>query len=413
MIRAAAFLISLPLFCQSPSDTELLDRIRVKVKENLTGLPNYTCVETIERSTRLKPNAKFTISDSVRLEVAYVNGRELFGWPGTAKIEEPDITKLVSGAIGNGDFGVLPQAIFFTPLAQIDFIGRTDLEGKPAILYRFTVPQEAKTFSVQTGVKHAMVGFHGSVWVDGVSLDLIRIESVVDDVPRELDMSSGVTVLNFGRSTIGSSIFLLPQNSDLLMTSLNGSAHRNRTTFHGCRQFSGVSVLRFDEPTAEPAKIAQPRAVIAVNLPEEFEVEIKLNAAIDSATAAVGDSVRATIGQNIKLGRNVVVPKGAEISCRIALLQKRFNYYVMTLEASDIDFEGGHADLTGRENMVAMIIQRNGRLSNPGAVFRQVPQVFPMDHLQLPRGSSFILRSRLLKSRDNDSIRPGSRPGAI
>jgi hypothetical protein len=158
--------------------------------------------------------------------------------------------------------------------------------------------------------------------------------------------------------------------------------------------------------TTTPPSNSSPHPFTPVNLPSDFVVDISLLTTIDSETAAFGDSVRATIGQNIKLGHNVVVPKGAEISCRIALLQKRFNNYVMTLEASGIDFEGGHADLTGRDNKLAMIIQQNGRLFNPGAVFRQVPQVFPMDHLLLPRGSSFILRSRLLKSKDNDSIRP-------
>jgi hypothetical protein len=78
----------------------------------------------------------------------------------------------------------------------------------------------------------------------------------------------------------------------------------------------------------------------------------------------------------------------------------------MSIEAGSIDFEGGRADLKGRENKVAIIIQRNGRLFNPAMVLNQGPQVFPTDHLQIPRGAGFILRSRLLKSKDNDSIRP-------
>ena len=405
-MRGTVFLLSLTLFAQAPTDTDLLARTRVKVKQNLTRLPDYTCIEAIERFTRSKPTDKFSTTDKVRLEVAYVHGQELFGWPGAAKIEEPDITKLVSGAIGNGDFAILPESIFFTPSAKFDFAGETNLDGKHTVKYQYIIPQEANAFRIQTAGGKALVGFHGSFWVDHATLDLIRIESTVDEIPRKLGLRSGTTVLNFGRSTIGSSEFLLPQNSDLVMISLNGAEHRNRVTFQGCRQFSGVSVMKFDEPAAEPESIPPPRTIKNANLPDAFEVEIKLVGPIDSSTAVVGDSVVAKLAQNIKSGREIVVPKGAEISCRITVLERHGSNYVMTLEAGSIDFEAGRADLNGRENKVAMIIQRNGRVFNPAIVLSQGPQVFPGDHLQIQRGAAFMLRSRLLKSKDNDSIRP-------
>jgi len=404
--RCMLFLQSLTLLGQT-GDADLLARIRIRIKENLARLPNYTCIETVERSTRPKPTGKFATSDTVRLEVAYVDGQELYGWPGAAKIEEPDITKMVSGAIGNGDFAIFPKAVLFTPSAKIDFAGETDLDGKHAIKYQFAVPPEGKAFRVQTGGGNALVGFHGWFWVDSMTLDLIRIQSVADDIPRTLGLASSTTVLNFGPSTIGGSVFLLPQNSDLVMTRLDGGENRNRTTFHGCRQFSGVSTIKFDEPTVEPAANNIPRqAVTAVNLPAEFEVEIRLVDPIDSATAAIGDSVRATLRQNVKFGHDVVVPKGAEVSCRIAVLERSGHAYIMALEAGSIDFEGGHADLTGRQNKVVTSLQRNRRMFNPAFVYRQGPQVFPTDHLQISRGAGFVLFSRLLKSKDNDSIRP-------
>src|SRR5882724_5397733 len=132
-MRSAIFLLSLSLFAQAPADNDLLARIRVKVKQNLTRLPDYTCIEAIERFTRSKPTDRFATTDKIRLEVAYVHGQELFGWPGAAKIEEPDITKLVSGAIGNGDFAILPESIFFTPSAKFNFAGETNLDGKHTV----------------------------------------------------------------------------------------------------------------------------------------------------------------------------------------------------------------------------------------------------------------------------------------
>jgi hypothetical protein len=406
MMRGALFLVSLPLFCQSPDNTDLLGRVRLKVKENLTRLPNYTCIETIERAQRRKSTDKFTIADNIRLEVAYVEGKELFGWPGAAKIEEPDITKFVRGAIGNGDFAITPRNVFFTSSAQLHLAGETDLEGKHAFRFEFSIPRSAHVYSLERDLIRDFVGMQGSFWVDSRTLDLIRIESGAFDIPPNLGVVSSVTTLNYGPVLIGSSAFLLPQHSELVMSVVNGSENRNRMTFHGCRQYSGVSILKFEEPTVEPAAASPPGAVTTVNLPDSFETEIRLVGPMDSSTAAVGDLVRATIMQNIKSGRAIAIPKGAEVSCRIAVLEKRGIYYLLDLEANSIDFEGGHVDLQGRENTVAMLILHNGRIVNAAPVFHSGPQVVRTDHLQLPRGASFILRSRLLKSKDNDSIRP-------
>ena len=69
---------------QGPSpDVSLLGKIRSKVAENLRRLPNYTCTQTIVRSLRRKPAAKLQRLDTVRLEIAYVGGKELYGWPGS------------------------------------------------------------------------------------------------------------------------------------------------------------------------------------------------------------------------------------------------------------------------------------------------------------------------------------------
>ena len=92
-----------------PPDLLLLAKIKVKMAENLDRLPNYTCEQTIERSRRRAPARKFELLDTVRLEVALVENRELYGWPGANRITESDLSNLVGGTIGNGDFGLLAR----------------------------------------------------------------------------------------------------------------------------------------------------------------------------------------------------------------------------------------------------------------------------------------------------------------
>lgn len=120
---------------QQPSPAKaLLLKIQEKVMENLARLPNYTCIETIERSNRRKHAAKFVAVDTIRLEVAYVEGKELFGWPGAAKIDEPEINKLVGrGAIGNGDFALIPKIIFDGQGVTFQYVSDAPQEGKPGL----------------------------------------------------------------------------------------------------------------------------------------------------------------------------------------------------------------------------------------------------------------------------------------
>ncbi len=172
---------------QGPSpEVSLLGRIKGKVAENLRHLPNYTCTQTIIRSLRRKPAARLQRLDTVRLEVAYVGGKELYGWPGSGRIDQSQITKLVTGTIGNGDFAVLPSSIFLGESARFQYNGASTLDGKPAIRYDYAVPQIASGYQIQAGAAAAIVGYHGSFWVDPETLDLIRLDASADDIPNRL-----------------------------------------------------------------------------------------------------------------------------------------------------------------------------------------------------------------------------------
>ena len=99
----------------------LLARIRLRMKDNLERLPNYTCRQTIERSQRLSSSRRFRLVDAIRLEVALVGGKELFAWPGETSFQDREISQLVSGgAIGNGDFALHARSVFLQGLLMRD-----------------------------------------------------------------------------------------------------------------------------------------------------------------------------------------------------------------------------------------------------------------------------------------------------
>src|SRR5215467_421699 len=140
-----------------------LARIRDHTLSQLARQPNYTCVETVERSRRAGAGRKFQPVDVVRLEVALVDGKEMFGWPGSKRFDDVDLRNMVTtGAIGNGNFAIHARAVFGGAGAQFTYRGDSD-EG---MRYDFRVPVLMSGYSLRVEDRHAIVGYHGSFWAD-------------------------------------------------------------------------------------------------------------------------------------------------------------------------------------------------------------------------------------------------------
>jgi hypothetical protein len=323
-----------------PPDVLLLARIKTKAAENLRSLPNYTCTETIERFKR-GPNAKKDeLVDRVRLEVALVDGKELFSWAGAGKFEEKGIAEIVGGgsAIGNGAFALHAKHVFLSPLPTFTYVGETALNGRPAIRYDYRVSQMVSTNRIRAGSNSSIVGYHGSFWVEKDTLDLIRLE-VHSDIPPSLDLSASSDVMEYHRECIGGAGFLLPQWSELLMIDREGNQSRNLTRLSECRQYAGESVLRFGDPIPDAASPSA-RAKL-IQLPAGLKVELRLETPIHSASSATGDPVKAVVSRNVTRNGKTLIPKGAVLTGRITLLRKRADRYVVGLDFAAIEFDNG------------------------------------------------------------------------
>ncbi len=184
----------------SPQTSDLA-KIRAAVMESLRRLPNYTCTETFQRSELpiISGRPRLMIAETMRLEVAYLDGKEMFGWPASGKIDESDITKLISGSVGNGYFGLFPHSIFAAENNRFKLVGDAEVDGKKSIRYDYRVPKENRAYELSNGSLAAVVGFHGSFWVDPATLDLMRITVIADDPPAVLDFASAVSTLDFER----------------------------------------------------------------------------------------------------------------------------------------------------------------------------------------------------------------------
>jgi hypothetical protein len=367
-ILAAAFTAP----AQVDPDVLLLARVKARMAENLARLPNYTCTETIERSLRRARGRRFELLDTLRLEVALLEGKEMFAWPGAGRFEDREIRDFAppGGAIGNGNFAGHVRAVFKGQGPVFQFAGREVRDGRATLRFDFSVAQVFSGFEVRAGQASAVVGFRGSFWADETTLNLTRLEVHAVDIPPALGVKESIDIMDYSLARIGASDFLLPAASEMTMTDMLGNENRNRIRFSGCRQYSGQSVISFEESapsTAQPAPSGPKRTM---ELPADLPLTIELTSLIESGRTAVGDPVTAAVLRDTRWKGQLVAPKGAVLSGRLKRLERRMDnywipgrtpvsYHVVGIEFDTLEFESTRAAFSG-------VLQEIGPLAVPG-----------------------------------------------
>jgi hypothetical protein len=299
----------------------------------------------VERSRRDASTRKYRLEDVLRLEVALVDGKEMFAWPGSKQFEDKDFRAMVpTGTFGTGDFALHERAIFGGRSASFETRGEQKLNGGPAVRYDFRVPRPLSGYRVRIADFEAIIGYHGSFYVDPNSLDLRALEIAGDDLPPELKLKSLTDRMAYSRARIGDGDFLLPEFSEIVLVDVDGQESRNRLKFAACHQFTGESVLTFGEPgpagsSTEPAQKAE------LELPADLGLTLSLLDPIDTQTAATGDPVRAQLSSDLKFKGHLLLTKGAIASGRISRLERHDNFTLLGLIFTDAESSSVHAKL--------------------------------------------------------------------
>jgi hypothetical protein len=335
---------------QLPPETVKLARIRQKAAEQLSSLPDYTCLETVERTWRGAGSRTFTPIDVVRFEVAHVGGRELYAWPGARQLSEAPLASLIGfGATASGDFALRARNIFLSRAPLFRYVGEENLGAWRTLRYDYRVPLLSSNSTVSNFSRSAYVAYHGSFWADAETLELIRITSSADDIPPDLEIASTFTQVDYGKLQIANSDVLLPQRAEIRMVS-RFDENRNVTAFSQCRKYVASSAVSF-EPRPEGVAAGKSRAVTETELPAGLFLEIALQTPIDSKTSAVGDLIEAKLQTNIIYEGKVLAPAGAVVRGRVRRLEKLRGWndvFLVGLAFNELEFPGHRARFLAR-----------------------------------------------------------------
>lgn len=302
-------------------ETLLLARIRVVMSENLENLPNYTCTMEIERSRRRARSKRFESQDLLRIEVAYVGGKELYAWPGSSQFEERQISDMVQGGTSSsGEFALHAKSVFLTTVPSFTYQGRTSLGDVPAHKFAFQVPRLSSGYTLRISPAEGIAGYHGVAYNRSDTLDLMRLELEVDDIPSNVPVERAHSVIEYQRVPIGGATFLLPKSADLTIVDLSGEESRNRTSFSNCRQFTGESVLTFEDPPESISRSNEP--AVTITLPPDADLFLKITNVESKGRTAIGDHFEAQATRAIRHKGEEYLAKGARIEGRITHYQR-------------------------------------------------------------------------------------------
>ena len=343
-----------------PAELKMLVRIREKMRKNLEELPNYTCLQRIER-TRLSAKARQRLeeriqqqktegrvaatspldsTDTVQVEVAFVDGKELYSWPGADRFEERGLQEIVGfGTLSTGDFAVNARNLFVNSVARLDFAGEEDIAGRRVVRYDYAVSLFMSRYSVFDGRHDARVPYVGSIWADAATADLVRVEMRAEEVPPPLSIASVLTQVDYASVPLGETNLLLPSSARMVMRFRTGAENANQVEFLNCREFGAESLLSFGEETRPPTSIELSLTLGEFQLPAGISLPLRLDTEINSERAAVGDRIEATLESAIEKGGELLAPKGSRVLGRIRRLE-RFadpeDYFIVALELQEL-----------------------------------------------------------------------------
>jgi hypothetical protein len=370
---------------------EILDQIKEKVRANLSRQPDYMCLETVDRFWRRSAASEFERLDTLHLEVGLAGDREMFAWRGARKFSDKDLSDLVgSGAVGSGNFAMRARNVFLSGGATFTDRGEALVGERKALRFDYEVPARASGYRVRGAAFEAVVGFHGSFWVDAATLDLLRLEVEADDIPAELGLARTHDVLEYAPIRIGEADFILPSSSQLTMVSARGHENQNRTRFTGCRQYTAESRLSFDDGASDQP--ARPAAALV--LAPRLKMELTLDSEIQPETAAVGDAVRAVLHAPLQLDDGYVAAKGAPVHGRVVRVEKQslpFEHYVVALEFHTLETGRGAMQFSATMEDAAPFpgLVRQERRLNPTFDRKRAPKLAILVREQ-PRGQGVL-----------------------
>ena len=379
---------------------EVMSRVTARILAAGKRIPNYTCVEAVQRDyfqpaaatlpracplvieERRHPGLAMVLrpilTDRLHLDVAMVRGGETFSWVGASKFDDAGIFDLVRfGPIATGAFGGYLVIIFEQDVKRFTFERDVVAGGRSLIEYSFQVTAAGSHYKVRAGDSWFYIAYSGTIQVDPETDEVVRLTVRTGDLPEAANSCQTLTSLDFGTAHIGGVDFPLPTRSRQRFVLPDGEEVENSTTFANCREYKGESTITFDEtaPAADetpPAADRTPRDARSPapsprrSVPENRRFTLELTAPIQTDTVAAGDPFTARLATPLRDAKGkLLAPAGTSVAGRLVRVE---NFHqspqevILALKPETLNIKGAKVPLAAvRDWSQIVAAARNSR----------------------------------------------------
>jgi len=363
---ASIFLGIGALYAQSAISDEMRQLIEVQhqVRLSLEQQPNHTCRMIVRRArlgkkarerllklARKRGSERFSadlppdVQDVVELEVAVIDGKELYAFPDSPRFEERPLEEIIGfGSVATGDFSAHLRSIFVNGAARIERFGSDDLDGRSALRWDY------KVSLFRSGYQIADIGhtaYDGSFWADPETHQLLRLDIEAVDIPMSAGVTEVVTQIDYQRVALSGGSFVTPRRAQLTLRLASGDENRNDTEFLDCKDFQAESTLSFDD-LSDRFYVQRVESFQAFEIPVDTRLGVSLQTPIDSKISRVGTPIEARLTRNVNLDDGTRLPKGARLTGRLRMFARYTDGTPRTLvgiEFTELTFGGHRAPL--------------------------------------------------------------------
>jgi len=371
IIAALSVLFSVTTCLAQQADPALaLQSARERLLEELKSLPRYTCVQTINRqyfrtSRKKQSSCSALISehaartrelplegwDRLRLDVAIIEGKPVYAWPGASGFEPGAFEKLAGrGPLGSGDFGSFIGEIFGRGI--VSFQREEAAGGRRLLVYSYRMTPDRSKYGVASEKGWTIVAYSGSFTLDPERHDITNLTVTTDELPDGNPACQAVSEIDFTRTSIHNHELLIPRETRLRTILRSGSEALSRTTYASCRQYGGKTRILTEDPDS-PVTPGAPdlrRAPAPDLLPPGLRFDVRITTPIDSETSAAGDPVEAVLRAPLRdAKKKVLAPAGARLHGRLHRVEmngsRRDDFFQIAVQFESIEIDGKNVPL--------------------------------------------------------------------
>jgi hypothetical protein len=220
------------------------------------SLPDFICTQVTRRFEDPSGLEFWQLVDVLTARLSYFEGKEDYKLVLVNNHVVNVDYERVGGTTTRGEFGTLLKKLFDPKTsARFDWERWATLRGRRMHVYSYRVAQPRSEFSISYERDSVIVPYQGSIHVDNVTHQVMRLTIDVPQTPPGFPILNVAMVLDYDYADIAGQKYLLPLRA-VARSRTGKMLNRNETEFRLYRKFAAEATVTFT-PEALPDEQTQ------------------------------------------------------------------------------------------------------------------------------------------------------------